>query len=251
MHSRSCWLSCRAKAVPRSMTPPSSTRALPIRCYAGVSYESKLVYASVSYANKEAGALKFDGATAGVNIIRGAVYVNPVAALELSALVQQAKGIDQDGATNGNQLGGDRKETSFLVGAAYSLKAWKFKAAFGQTKGDASDIKRDGPQPRYRLQAGQVIRGAALPHWLRGQEPHRRWHCRSEVVRDWRRTPVLVLSRTGRDCGSEKSPARAGLFLSGAMAPAVILAPMRNDYVAGVDEAGRGPPCAGPCTLQR
>ncbi len=114
--------------------------------YAGVSYESKVVYASVSYASKEAGALKFDGATAGVNIIRGAVYVNPIPALELSALAQQAKGIDQDGATGGaagNAFGADRKETSFLVGAAYSFKAFKFKAQVGQTKGDATDIKRN------------------------------------------------------------------------------------------------------------
>jgi len=111
--------------------------------YAAVVYDTKRVYAAVTYANKEAGSLKFDGATAGVDILRGAVYVNPVAALEFSALLQQAKGVDQKGATNGNQLGGNRKETTFLVGAAYSIDAWKFKAALGQTKGDQTDVKRD------------------------------------------------------------------------------------------------------------
>lgn len=109
--------------------------------YASAIYDSKIVYAAVSYATKEAGSMKFDGPTAGYDILRANFLITPVASLEVTGLYQQGKGIDQDGsATNGN--GSDAKETSFLFGLGYTIEAFKLKGQFGQTKGDNSDIKR-------------------------------------------------------------------------------------------------------------
>src|SRR3546814_7645888 len=71
--------------------------------YASAVYESKLFYGSVSHAGHEAGGLKFDGPTAAVDIIRGAVSVEPVTDLEIGALIQQAKGVDQDNETTGTR----------------------------------------------------------------------------------------------------------------------------------------------------
>lgn len=116
--------------------------------YASVAYETKMVYASISYANHEAGGLKFDGSTAGYNVLRGAVYVAPITDLELAALYQQAKGVDQDGLTGTPPApspaanGSDAKEDSWMVSAAYSISALKLKARYGQTDGDQTDFKR-------------------------------------------------------------------------------------------------------------
>lgn len=110
--------------------------------YASAIYDTKPLYAAVSYAGKEAGSMRFDGPTAGFDILRANVSFMPVTDLEIGALYQQAKGIDQDGASNGNQNGSDAKETSYLVSLAYTIEAWKLKGQYGQTKGDNTDIKR-------------------------------------------------------------------------------------------------------------
>ncbi|MFT4045909.1 MAG: porin [Solimonas sp.] len=110
--------------------------------YASLVYDTKIVYASLSYAYHEAASLKFDGTTAASNIIRGAIYVNPVTDLELSALLQQAKGVDQENSTTDSLTGSSYKETSWLIGAGYSIDAVKLKAQYGETKGDYTDLKR-------------------------------------------------------------------------------------------------------------
>jgi predicted porin len=92
----------------------------------------------VAYAGDQAGSLKFDGSTVGVDILRATVAVELMEALEIGALYQQAKGIDQD---NGVQ-GGDAEETSWLGSIAYSYEAFKFKVQYGQTSGDQTDIDR-------------------------------------------------------------------------------------------------------------
>lgn len=114
--------------------------------YASVVYDSKMVYGSISYASKEPAKLKFDGlgtpATAALayDILRAAVYVKPIVDLELGALYQDARGVDQSNA--GATSGDDAKEKSWLVSAGYSIEALKLKAQYGQTKGDISDLKR-------------------------------------------------------------------------------------------------------------
>lgn len=120
--------------------------------YASLVYDSKMVYAAVSYAGHEVGGLKFDGPTVGYNIIRGTVYVAPIADLEFGGLYQQAKGVDQDGTvTSGTPPvpgpspaanGSDAKENSWLVSAGYTIEAVKLKAQYGETKGDQTDYKR-------------------------------------------------------------------------------------------------------------
>lgn len=110
--------------------------------YASAVYDTKLIYAAVSYADSEAGSVRFDGPTAGFDIIRANVAFSPITDFEIGALYQQAKGIDQDGATNGNENGSDAKETSYLVSLGYTIEAFKLKGQYGQTKGDTTDIKR-------------------------------------------------------------------------------------------------------------
>ncbi|HBG29751.1 MAG TPA: porin [Gammaproteobacteria bacterium] len=106
--------------------------------YASAELEQGPFYAAVAYAGDQAGSLKFDGSTVGVDILRATVAVELMEALEIGALYQQAKGIDQD---NGVQ-GGDAEETSWLGSIAYSYEAFKFKVQYGQTSGDQTDIDR-------------------------------------------------------------------------------------------------------------
>ncbi len=120
--------------------------------YASLAYDTDIIYASASYAYHEAGGVKFDGKTAAVDIIRGAIYVRPVPELELGGLYQQAEGVDQDGTVSSgtppvtvpspNANGGDAKENSWLVSAGYTIEAVKLKAQYGETKGDQTDFKR-------------------------------------------------------------------------------------------------------------
>lgn len=121
--------------------------------YASAEVEAGMVYGSLSYAGSEAGGVKFDGKTAGVDILRAAVLVKPISDLELGALYQQAKGIDQDGfvatgtppvlGPSVNANGSDAKETSYLASLGYTIVAFKLKAQYGQTKGDNTDFKRN------------------------------------------------------------------------------------------------------------
>jgi predicted porin len=61
---------------------------------------------------------------------------------EFGALYQMAEGIDQAGATNANLNGGDVEENSWLLSGAYKIDAWKFKAQYGETEGDQTEVTR-------------------------------------------------------------------------------------------------------------
>ncbi|MES1993223.1 MAG: porin [Pseudomonadota bacterium] len=109
--------------------------------YASAVFEQGIFYGALAYAGHEAGSLKFDGATAGVDIIRATGFVKLIDALEIGAIYQQATGIDQaNGGKTAN--GSDAKEKTGLASIAYTFDAFKFKAEYGQTKGDLTDIKR-------------------------------------------------------------------------------------------------------------
>ncbi|WP_177188982.1 porin [Solimonas aquatica] len=124
--------------------------------YASLVFENEMLFGSVSYAANEPGSLKVDGkasvsvptpiatqaSSAGVDILRVVGAVKPIVDLELNALFQQAKGIDQKGSAT-SATASELKETTYLVGAGYSIEAFKLKAEYGQTKADYSDIKRD------------------------------------------------------------------------------------------------------------
>lgn len=119
--------------------------------YAAVTLNTAMVDAGVAYAKNEVNTLKFDAngfcqacvakstASSGIDILRGTVQVK-VVGLEVGALAQQAKGVNQTGGTAATLS--DAKETSFLLSAGYTLDALKFKAEAGQTKGDQSKDKR-------------------------------------------------------------------------------------------------------------
>lgn len=114
--------------------------------YGAVTYGSKVFDAGLAYAKNEVTGLKFDGvagsgtATTGVDILRGTAQVK-VVGLEVGALYQQAKGIDRTG--DATALNGSRaKENSYLGSVAYNWDAFKFKAQYGQTKGDSTNLKR-------------------------------------------------------------------------------------------------------------
>jgi predicted porin len=106
--------------------------------YAAAIAEGELYYAAIAYADNQVSGLKFDGSTVGSDILR-AVGQLKWGGFELGALYQLAEGIDQAG---GAALGGSFEERSWLLSAAYKLESWKLKAQYGQTDGDASDIKR-------------------------------------------------------------------------------------------------------------
>lgn len=119
--------------------------------YASVVAEGKSFYATLSYAGREAGSnLKVDrgvaadgtGGMAAYDVFRVAAGIKPIADLELGALYQQARGVDQDNAP-ANANASELKDTSYLVSAAYSISAFKLKAEYGQTRGELNDVKRN------------------------------------------------------------------------------------------------------------
>jgi len=109
--------------------------------YASLGFENKLINAYLAYANNEKSGLKFDGATAGVDILRAAIATNPIGGFEFGALYQNAQGISVDNSVD-YPVAGDAEENSWLVSAAYNIQALKLKAQYGQTDGDQSDVKR-------------------------------------------------------------------------------------------------------------
>ena len=125
-------------------------RGLADTFYASAVWDSKLFYGSVSYGYHETKAsgssgMKFDDGGLGVayNIVRGAVYTSPVAGLELSALLQQVKGVDVKGGAANVANASEYQETSWFLGAAYSIRQLRLKTQFGQDKGDHTGVKRD------------------------------------------------------------------------------------------------------------
>lgn len=106
--------------------------------YASAEFEHGIFYGALAYAGNQEGGLKFDGKTAGIDIIRATGAVKLIEALEIGALYQQATGIDQDGG----EQGGDAEEATWLGSVAYTFDAFKFKAQYGQTTGDLTDIER-------------------------------------------------------------------------------------------------------------
>lgn len=126
--------------------------------YAALVFETGMFEGSLGYANNEVAGLKFDGSTAGIDILR-ATAMFKMADLELGALYQTADGIDQDNSSSATLTGGDRSEDSWLLSAGYTLSAWKFKAQYGQTDGDDSDAKRNeiGVGVDYKLSKATVV----------------------------------------------------------------------------------------------
>jgi predicted porin len=106
--------------------------------YAALLWEGKMFTGGIAYADNQVSGLKFDGGTAGTDILR-ATGSFKWQAFELGALYQIAEGISQAG---GLIDGGNFEEASWLLSAAYKAGDWKFKGQYGQTDGDASDIKR-------------------------------------------------------------------------------------------------------------
>ena len=109
--------------------------------YASAEFEQGPFYGALAYAGNQEGTLKFDGKTAGIDIIRATAAVKLLEALEIGALYQQASGIDQDNG-DGTTKGSDAEEASYLGSIAYTLDAFKFKLQYGQTSGDQTDIER-------------------------------------------------------------------------------------------------------------
>lgn len=109
--------------------------------YAAAEFEQGPFYGALAYAGNQEGSLKFDGKTAGVDIIRATAAVKLLEALEIGALYQQASGIDQDNSDT-NAAGSDAEEASYLGSIAYTFDAFKFKVQYGQTSGDQTDIER-------------------------------------------------------------------------------------------------------------
>jgi predicted porin len=109
--------------------------------YASAEFEQGPFYGALAYAGSQEGSLKFDGKTAGIDIIRATAAVKVLEALEIGALYQQASGIDQDNSDT-NAKGSDAEETSYLGSIAYTFDAFKFKLQYGQTSGDQTDIER-------------------------------------------------------------------------------------------------------------
>ncbi|HMM46022.1 MAG TPA: porin [Candidatus Macondimonas sp.] len=109
--------------------------------YASAEFEQGPFYGALAYAGNQEGSLKFDGKTAGIDIIRATAAVKLFKALEIGALYQQATGIDQKNSTT-NDKGSDAEETSYLASVAYTFDAFKFKFQYGQTSGDQTDIER-------------------------------------------------------------------------------------------------------------
>jgi predicted porin len=106
--------------------------------YTALIYDSKMFSGAIAYADNQTGGFKFDGGTAGIDILRATGRIN-WNNFEFGALYQMAEGIDQvDGLANG----GDFEESSWLVSTAYKMDAWKFKAQYGETEGDGSGVTR-------------------------------------------------------------------------------------------------------------
>lgn len=106
--------------------------------YAALVYDTKMFSGAIAYADNQAGGFKFDGSSAGIDILRATGRIN-WENFEFGALYQIAEGIDQAG---GFINAGDCEESSWLVSAAYKMDSWKFKAQYGETEGDVSDITR-------------------------------------------------------------------------------------------------------------
>jgi predicted porin len=109
--------------------------------YAALLYNGKMFTGGLAYADNQASGFKFDGGTAGTDILR-ATGAFKWENFEFGALYQMAEGIDQAGATNANLNGGDREENSWLLSGAYKMNAWKFKLQYGETEGDLTDVTR-------------------------------------------------------------------------------------------------------------
>lgn len=106
--------------------------------WASVTYETDMFVAGVAYADNQTDGLKFDGSTAGIDILRAVGRVK-FSGFEVGALYQLAEGIDQ---TGGAVTGGDFEESSWLLSGAYSMGSWKFKGQYGESDGDVSDVTR-------------------------------------------------------------------------------------------------------------
>ncbi|HEY0914269.1 MAG TPA: porin, partial [Solimonas sp.] len=110
--------------------------------YVSADFESGIFFGTLAYADNERSALN-DGTTVGADFIRAAGGVKMPMGLELGALYQTASGIDQVGGAGGLPTAGDLEDKSWLVSAAYTVDAFKFKGQYGKTEGDVSDNSRD------------------------------------------------------------------------------------------------------------
>lgn len=110
--------------------------------YVSADFESGVFFGTLAYADNERGAL-LDGTTIGADYIRVAGGVKLPMGLELGALYQTASGIDQVGGAGTLPSAGDLEDKSWLVSAAYTVDAFKFKGQYGKTDADVSDGKRD------------------------------------------------------------------------------------------------------------
>lgn len=108
--------------------------------YAVLNYNVGDFRASAAYVSNQASGLQYDGDTAGVDILR-LTGLYRLGDLELGALYQSADGVDQRGSID-NANGGDAQEVSLVLSAGYTINLVKLKAQYGQTDGDASDLKR-------------------------------------------------------------------------------------------------------------
>ena len=106
--------------------------------YASLTFEADAFNAALAYADNEAGGLKFDGTTAGVDILRATTQYQ-WSGFEVGALYQLAEGVDQ---TGGAVTGGEFEESTWLLSGGYSAGSWKVKGQYGETDGDRSDITR-------------------------------------------------------------------------------------------------------------
>ena len=149
--------------------------------YASLVYEQGSAYASASYAWHEVGSLKFDGPTAAIDIVRGAVDIKPIAALELGALIQQARGVDQDGqlasgtppvlAPSPNAHGHDAKETSYLASVGYTIDTLRIKGQLGETRGELTHIRRDAAAVGFDYKLSKTL--ITQVYYIRYVDHHR------------------------------------------------------------------------------
>ncbi len=104
-------------------------------------FESGIFFATLAYADNDVQTLKMDGlaGVTGTDQWRLAAGVKMPMGLELGALYQVATGISSVAAPTGD----DREETSYLVSAAFTVDAFKFKGQYGKTDADVSDNTRD------------------------------------------------------------------------------------------------------------
>ncbi len=109
--------------------------------YVSADFESGIFFGSLAYGDNDRSSTPlFDGASPGVDLLRAAGGVKLPMGLELGALYQTASGIDQN---PGSTTAGDREDKSWLVSAAYTVDAFKFKGQYGKTDADLTDNTRD------------------------------------------------------------------------------------------------------------